>query len=128
MWEMPKWEEPVIEEPKVKPPVWNIPTSSENKEEDKIVSAVPLWENIKPKLGDNTPNNLDTNIDIFNTPSNSTATANNNDVNNNINNNSFWIPVSDEKMETSSFPNINIPINDGLSSNDNFGFPELNNN
>ena len=72
MWEMPKWEEPVIEEPKVKPPVWNIPTSSENKEEDKIVSAVPLWENIKPKLGDNTPNNLDTNIDIFNTPSNST--------------------------------------------------------
>jgi len=127
MWEMPKWEEPVIEKPKVKPPVWNIPTSSENKEEDKIVSAVPLWENIKPKLGDNTPNNLDTNIDIFNTPSNSTAT-NNNDVNNNINNNSFWIPVSDEKMETSSFPNINIPINDGLSSNDNFGFPELNNN
>lgn len=128
MWEMPKWEEPVIEEPKVKPPVWNIPTSSENKEDDKIVSAVPLWEDIKPKLGDNTPNNLDTNIDIFNTPSNSTATANNNDVNNSINNNSFWIPVSDEKMETSSFPNINIPINDGLSSNDNFGFPELNNN
>ena len=69
-----------------------------------------------------------TNIDAFNTPSNSTVTANNNDVNNNINNNSFWIPVSDEKMETSSFPNINIPINDGLSSNDNFGFPELNNN
>lgn len=117
MWEMPKWEEPKKEEP----PVWNIPTSSENKEEDKIVSAVPLWEDIKPKLEDNTPNNLDTNIDIFDTPSNSTT-------NNNINNNSFWIPVSDEKMETSSFPNINIPINDGLSSNDNFGFPELNNN
>ena len=122
MWEMPKWEEPKKEEP----PVWNIPTSSENKEENKIVSAVPLWEDIKPKLEDNTPNNLDTNIDIFDTPSNSTTT--NNDVNNNINNNSFWIPVSDEKMETSSFPNINIPINDGLSSNDNFGFPELNNN
>lgn len=121
MWEMPKWEEPKKEEP----PVWNIPTSSENKEEDKIVSAVPLWEDIKPKLENNTPNNLDTNIDIFDTPSNSTT---NNDVNNNINNNSFWIPVSDEKMETSSFPNINIPINDGLSSNDNFGFPELNNN
>lgn len=121
MWEMPKWEEPKKEEP----PVWNIPTSSENKEEDKIVSAVPLWEDIKPKLENNTPNNLDTNIDIFDTTSNSTT---NNDVNNNINNNSFWIPVSDEKMETSSFPNINIPINDGLSSNDNFGFPELNNN
>lgn len=122
MWEMPKWEEPKKEEPLV----WNIPTSGENKEGDKIISAVPLWEDIKPKLEDNTPNNLDTNIDIFNTPSNSTTT--NNDVNNNINNDSFWIPVSDEKMETSSFPNINIPINDGLSSNDNFGFPELNNN
>lgn len=122
MWEMPKWEEPKKEET----PVWNIPTPSDGGQEDKIVSAVPLWEDIKPKLENNTPNNLDTNIDIFDTPSNSTT--NNNDVNNNINNNSFWIPVSDEKMETSSFPNINIPIKDGLSSNDNFGFPELNNN
>lgn len=123
MWEMPKWEEPVIEEPKKESPVWNVPIPSESKEEDKIVSAVPLWEDIKPKLEDNTSNNLDTNINIFDTPSNSTTT------NNDVNNNSFWIPVSDEKMETSSFPNINIPINDGLSSsNDNFGFPELNNN
>lgn len=42
---------------------------------------------------------------------------------------SFWIPVSDSKLEASDFPNINIPIhNDNLNDgNDNFGFPEVNN-
>lgn len=105
MWEMPKWEEPSKEE-KVETPVWNIPTAIEKpKEEEKIVSAVPLWEDIKPKLENDTPDNSNTN-----------------------NNNAFWVPVSDEKIETSSFPNINIPINEELSDNDNFGFPELNNN
>ena len=117
MWEMPKWEEPAQAEPKVETPVWNVPTPSESKEEDKIVSAVPLWEDIKPKLENDTPKDLDTNINLFDTSGNT-----NNDSS------SFWIPVSDEKMETSSFPNINIPINDGLSSSDdNFGFPEINN-
>lgn len=117
MWEMPKWEEPAQAEPKVETPVWNVPTPSESKEEDKIVSAVPLWEDIKPKLENDTPKDLDTNINLFDTSGNT-----NND------NSSFWIPVSDEKMEASSFPNINIPINDGLSSSDdNFGFPEINN-
>ena len=43
--------------------------------------------------------------------------------------NSFWIPVSDSKLETSEFPNINIPIvNDNLNNgDDNLGFPEVNN-
>ena len=121
-WEMPKWEEPEQVEPKVEPPVWNIPTSSENMKKDKVESAVPLWEDIKPKLEDNTSNNLDTNINIFD---NSTT---NNNINTTDNSSSFWTPASDEKMETSFFPNINIPISDGLSSNDNFGFPKINNN
>lgn len=40
--------------------------------------------------------------------------------------NSFWVPVSDSKLETSEFPNINIPIvNNSLNNgDDNFGFPE----
>lgn len=121
-WEMPKWEEPEQVEPKVEPPVWNMPTSSENMKKDKVESAVPLWEDIKPKLEDNTSNNLDTNINIFD---NSTT---NNNINTTDNSSSFWTPASDEKMETSFFPNINIPISDGLSSNDNFGFPKINNN
>lgn len=121
-WEMPKWEEPEQAKPKVEPPVWNIPTSSENMKKDKVESAVPLWEDIKPKLEDNTSNNLDTNINIFD---NSTT---NNNINTTDNSSSFWTPASDEKMETSFFPNINIPISDGLSSNDNFGFPKINNN
>lgn len=121
-WEMPKWEEPEQVEPKVEPPVWNMPTSSENMKKDKVESAVPLWEDIKPKLEDNTSNNLDTNINIFD---NSTT---NNNINTTDNSSSFWTPASDEKMETSFFPNINIPISDGLSSSDNFGFPKINNN
>lgn len=42
-------------------------------------------------------------------------------------NNMFWIPVSDSKLETKDFPNINIPINNKNFSNtkDNFGFPDL---
>lgn len=98
----PIWEAPKIE-PIIEQPVWNVPVSDEKtKEENNVVSAVPLWEDIKPKMENDSINNND--------------------------NNSFWIPVSDEKMETSSFPNINIPINEELSNNDNFGFPELNNN
>ncbi len=51
------------------------------------------------------------------------------DNNNGENSNSFWIPVSDSKIETSDFPNINIPvINDNLNnSEDNLGFPETSN-
>ena len=43
--------------------------------------------------------------------------------------NSFWIPVSESKLEPSEFPNINIPIsNDNLvNDEDNFGFPEVDN-
>lgn len=42
-------------------------------------------------------------------------------------NNMFWIPVSDSKLETKDFPNINILINNKNFSNtkDNFGFPDL---
>lgn len=128
-WEMPKWEEPEQVEPKVEPPVWNMPTSSENMKKDKVESAVPLWEDIKPKLEDNTSNNLDTNINIFdNSTTNNNINTTNNNINTTDNSSSFWTPASDEKMETSFFPNINIPISDGLSSNDNFGFPKINNN
>lgn len=49
-------------------------------------------------------------------------------VDENINSNSFWVPVSDSKLETSEFPNINIPIMNGQlkKDDDNFGFPEFN--
>lgn len=52
-----------------------------------------------------------------------------NDNNASNSNNSFWTPVSDSKIETSEFPNINIPVlNNNLNvGEDNFGFPEVNN-
>ena len=54
---------------------------------------------------------------------------NNDNSNEEVNNNSFWVPVSDSKLETSAFPNIEIPItNDNLNTDvDNFGFPEVDN-
>ena len=41
-------------------------------------------------------------------------------------NNSFWIPVSDAKLDTDEFANINIPVTpDNMNmGEDNFGFPE----
>ena len=43
--------------------------------------------------------------------------------------NSFWIPVSDSKLDTKDFPSINIPLNQNNFSSqaDNFGFPNSNN-
>ena len=103
-------------------PIWNIPSDAEALPNQNINNSIPLWENIQPRFNDES-NNIDNNnqelssIDI--TSNNESSISNNNP---------FWIPVSDEKLETSSFPNINIPITDNLSSNDNFGFPDLNNN
>ena len=40
--------------------------------------------------------------------------------------NMFWIPVSEDKLETNQFPNINIPIqNKFTNKDDNFGFPDI---
>lgn len=41
--------------------------------------------------------------------------------------NSFWIPVSDSKLDQSQFPNINIPITNNNLNNgeDNLGFPNI---
>lgn len=103
-------------------PIWNIPSDAEALPNQNISNSIPLWENIQPRFNDES-NNIDNNnqelssIDI--TSNNESSISNNNP---------FWIPVSDEKLETSSFPNINIPIANNLSSNDNFGFPDLNNN
>ena len=43
------------------------------------------------------------------------------------NNNMFWIPISDEKIESSSFPSLNLPINDKIDKNSEFVFPNINN-
>lgn len=114
IWEIPKLDDtvPVINEIKEEIPVWNVPSNNDKKESvDNVINTIPLWEDIKPKF-DEEKEEVPS-LDI--TPEN-----------NNMNNeNSFWKPVSNDKLESSSFPNINIPIS-GLSSDDNFGFPDLN--
>ena len=103
-------------------PIWNIPSDAEALPNQNINNSIPLWENIQPRFNDES-NNIDNNnqelssIDITSNNESSVSDSS-----------PFWIPVSDEKLETSSFPNISIPIANNLSSNDNFGFPDLNNN
>lgn len=112
----------IVNDVKEETPIWNIPSDAEALPNQNINNSIPLWENIQPIFNDES-NNIDNNnqelssIDI--TSSNESSVSDSSP---------FWIPVSDEKLETSSFPNINIPITDNLSSNDNFGFPDLNNN
>ena len=111
-----------VDDVKEETPIWNVPSDAEALPNQSINNSIPLWENIQPKF-DEVSNNMSNNnqelssIDI--TSSNESSVSDSSP---------FWIPVSDEKLETSSFPNINIPITDNLSNNDNFGFPDLNNN
>ena len=111
-----------MDDVKEETPIWNVPSDAEALPNQSINNSIPLWENIQPKF-DEVSNNMSNNnqelssIDITSNNESSVSDSS-----------PFWIPVSDEKLETSSFPNINIPITDNLSSNDNFGFPDLNNN
>lgn len=94
-------------------------TISEEKEEnvELPIEDVNSFENNNEEINSGTAeNNLDELIPRL-------------DNNNGENSNSFWIPVSDSKIETSDFPNINIPvINENLNNGeDNLGFPETSN-
>lgn len=43
-------------------------------------------------------------------------------------NSMFWVPISEPKINTNSFPNINVEVNNNKpNKNDNFLFPDLNN-
>lgn len=105
------------DEIKAELPVWELPTEMEKKptELENPVSNLPVWDNIMPIFNeDNKQEEKEiNNIDIFTNP-----------VDNN-NANLFWVPVSDSKLETKDFPNINIPINNNFNRNDNFGFPTI---
>lgn len=113
---------PVIEDMKVEVPVWSLPT------EEKVtvtpqeeVSPLPIWENIKPI--DNVPKPLEVaeEFDSFDIVSKPNVIEDNNL--NFPDNNMFWTPVSESKLETNAFPNLNLPI----SGNDKFEFPSINN-
>lgn len=91
-------------------PIWTMPTEEiepvKELKEEKPVWTIPVVEQAKEEpIKDEEINK----INLENT------------------NNMFWIPVSDSKLETKDFPNINIPINNKNISNtkDNFGFPDL---
>ncbi len=82
-------------------------------------------EILQPQLDESAKASLEQNFEVNNTVPELEVPK----VEESADNNSFWIPVSDSKLEHGEFPNINIPIiNDNLNNGeDNFGFPEANN-
>lgn len=118
----------VEEEASASTPVWELPTEVDVKPialEDANNTQVPIWDSIKPIM--EKPNSLDNfeeigSFDISSKPEDS------NDMDMNAEaNNMFWTPISESKIEVNSFPNLNIPINNGFNGNDNFQFPSINN-
>lgn len=112
---VPVVEESIKEEVPVVTPVWELPTEvvpkpvSFDKEE---VSPLPVWETIKPMEEVTSTMEEINNINITSKPE---------EVNN-----MFWVPVSESKMDTNSFPSLNIPVNN-LNKNSEFVFPTIDN-
>lgn len=111
----PLWEIPSLEDIKpitnpVEMPVWNIPLVNEEDNMDST-KPLPIWDNMPSQVEEEVKEELPS----FEKPSENIPVVEP----------AFWTPVSNDKLESSSFPNLNIPIN-GLSSDDNFGFPDLN--
>lgn len=115
--------EPVVEEivkdgVSVVTPVWELPTEVVPKPvsfEKEEVSSLPIWEAIKP-MEENTnvieETNEMNNINITSEPEKT--------------DNMFWVPVSESKMDSNSFPNLNIPVNNPNKNNE-FVFPTIDN-
>lgn len=109
----PLWEIPSLEDIKpitnpVEMPVWNIPLVNEEDNMDST-KPLPIWNNMPSQI------EVKEELPSFEKTSENIPVVEP----------AFWTPVSNDKLESSSFPNLNIPIN-GLSSDDNFGFPDLN--
>ena len=103
----------------VNTPVWELPTDVNIKPislEEVNNNPLPVWEAVKPEFV--VPNEAKkeeiNNINIVNEPVQEV-------------NNMFWMPVSDSKLETKSFPTMNIPVNNNISGNNEFIFPTINN-
>lgn len=114
--------EPFTEEIKIETPttpIWELPKEIEPKPvtfENQNINNEPVWDMFSIN---NTPiteqNEMVNSIDITSEP----EEQNKNDM--------FWIPVSESKLDTKDFPNLNIPISSSPTGNDNFIFPTFNN-
>ncbi len=93
-------------------PVWDLPI-------DTTISNVPEKELPSPAMTN------EVKIDIA--PHMEPAETTDNNINITSNNSStFWVPVSDSKIEAGNFPNLDIPVENNLNKGkDNFGFPEF---
>ena len=97
-------------------PVWELPTEIQVETKTTTnTSSLPVWDKIVPSFETPVVSENNSEIDMVNIISKSDE-----------DNNMFWIPVSDEKVESSSFPSLNLPINDKVNKNSEFVFPNIN--
>lgn len=116
---------PNVEDVKTELSTWKIPTETQPNTlnfENQDQNNLSALEMVKPSF--DIPEILNNNEQISDINITSIPIDENNSS---INNNLFWVPVTDSKMETNDFPNINIPINNDSSGNSNFSFPTINN-
>ena len=111
-----KLEEKSTKEIKIETPVWEIPTQLEPKPITfENENNLPLWDMLPieglPSVEDKKE---EVSIDIVTKP----EEKNKNDM--------FWIPVSESKLETKDFPNINIPLASSVKGSNDFSFPTIN--
>lgn len=125
----PKVEENRVEESKIEEavePIWEVPTSDTD---IKVVEDnVPVW-GVTDNINSGVVVNMDNDSNSIRGPTDKEdKDINKIDIEPTLDNNAFWIPVSDSKLDTKDFPNINIPLNSGNFSDmkDNFGFPDIN--
>lgn len=115
-------------------PVWGVPSDISNKidvdNNSNNLNNTLLWNDIKPVFPSNASvgNSLDNNLEKGSIEINADNQVKGEDTNKSSSNDStFWIPVSDSKLESDQFPSINVPIQSNFSSErDNFGFPSIN--
>ena len=112
----PTWSIPVEE------PIPNIPVLDSRKQElttniPEETINLPVWGAVESTLEVEKPIEEINSIDIFSKPE---EIKNTNDM--------FWTPVSDSKLETKDFPDLNISFNNYNNNNsNNFMFPDMNN-
>lgn len=100
-------------------PVWELPTATPEPQTtatpEQNLSSLPIWNMPKPEINPSNTNKIDDldKLDIDDKPT---------EVNN-----VFWMPVSEEKVETREIPSFSVPINNDTYKNSEFSFPTINN-
>lgn len=100
---------------KVEVPVWELPTDKITNFGEQSSNPLPIWKMPEPELNLQKEDKIEVmdKLDINDKPIEA--------------NTDFWMPVSEDKVETRAIPSFNVPINNDTYKNNEFSFPTINN-